>query len=106
LVREISSGLLWCIQAREAVPEWWPAAIAQRRGGQNASSSSGCTLAAAARAVGATKTLGAFLCNFNSTFMHSSEPVFAIINQEEWNKTNDMWMLFSIIFSCISQLLS
>jgi hypothetical protein len=38
-------------------------------------------------------------------FMYSPEPVFAIINQEEWNKTNDMWMLFSIIFSCISQLL-
>jgi hypothetical protein len=34
------------------------------------------------RAVGATNTLGAFLSNFNSTFRHSSEPVFAIINQE------------------------
>jgi hypothetical protein len=40
------------------------------------------TLAAATRAVGATKTLGAFLCDFNFTFMHSSKPMFAIINQE------------------------
>jgi hypothetical protein len=64
-------------EAKEAMPDWWPAAIAKGRG-----SISGRTLAAAARAVGATKTLWAFLCYFNSTFMHSLEPVFAIINQE------------------------
>jgi hypothetical protein len=54
-------------ETEEAVPELWPAAIAQGHGRENAGSSSVWRLAAAARVVGATKTLGAFLCNFNST---------------------------------------
>jgi hypothetical protein len=62
--------------------EWWPVESFQGHGQENAGSSSGWTLAAATRAVEATKTLGAFLCDFNFTFMHSSKPVFAIINQE------------------------
>jgi hypothetical protein len=54
-------------ETEEAVPKLWPAAIAQEHGQENTGNSSVWTLAAAARAVGATKTLGAYLCNFNST---------------------------------------
>jgi hypothetical protein len=83
------------------MPEWWPTAIAQGRGRENAGNSSGRMLAAVARAVGATKTLRAFPSNFNSTvYIHAffRTCVFAIINQEVEQEIRHVDVVFHYIF--------
>jgi hypothetical protein len=85
-------------ETEDAVPKLLPVAIDLGHGQENAGISSIWTLAAAARAVGATKTLGSISMKLQLFIMHSSEPVFAILNQEVEQDIQHVDVIFCYIF--------